>query len=207
MPKRSKKPSLFSHRYLVPFVVVGVLALWFFAFRTSLKSLFFAPSTVAEIKTKTPLIRTTPKSTPTPPLSPGCYYQEVQCIKDPCNPVVICSSPTPKPSLTPGCYETEICYAQTPEGTGGGCRKVMNCPEPTSTPIVLPSRIPALTPKPICDGTLTKIDFNNRCGISGFSQVRYQCSTGESLLLDNDTCYEVMAAYSKAAPTCKRSCL
>lgn len=28
---------------------------------------------------------------------PGCYYQEVQCIKVPCNPVLTCGTPSPSP--------------------------------------------------------------------------------------------------------------
>jgi len=37
----------------------------------------------------------TKTATPTPP--PGCFYQEVQCIQAPCEPVLVCPSVTPTP--------------------------------------------------------------------------------------------------------------
>ena len=39
-----------------------------------------------------------PRGTPTPP--PGCYYQQIQCIKAPCNPILVCPTPAPTPSTT-----------------------------------------------------------------------------------------------------------
>lgn len=36
-----------------------------------------------------------PTSTPTPTPPVGCYYQDVQCIKAPCNPVLVCPVPNP----------------------------------------------------------------------------------------------------------------
>lgn len=31
---------------------------------------------------------------------PGCYYQQVQCIQAPCNPILICGAPSPNPVVT-----------------------------------------------------------------------------------------------------------
>lgn len=31
---------------------------------------------------------------------PGCYYQQVQCIQAPCNPVLVCGTPSPNPVAT-----------------------------------------------------------------------------------------------------------
>lgn len=41
----------------------------------------------------TPTPTPKPTATPTPPV--GCYYQDVQCIKAPCNPVLVCPVPNP----------------------------------------------------------------------------------------------------------------
>jgi len=32
---------------------------------------------------------------------PGCYYQKVQCIKAPCNPILVCDTALPSPTITP----------------------------------------------------------------------------------------------------------
>lgn len=34
------------------------------------------------------------KLTPTPTLPSGCYYQQVKCIQEPCDPVLVCPTPT-----------------------------------------------------------------------------------------------------------------
>ena len=52
--------------------------------------------------------RVNPKPTSTPA---GCYYKEVQCIKAPCESVLICPTPTPTPKYTP------TPYPQTPTPT------------------------------------------------------------------------------------------
>ncbi len=49
-----------------------------------------------------PTIFYDPRPTPTP-VPQGCYYQQIQCVRAPCNPVLICASPSPtlKPKPTP----------------------------------------------------------------------------------------------------------
>lgn len=47
--------------------------------------------------TKRPTV--TKKPTPTPSPRTGCYYQEVQCIKAPCEKILVC--PTPTKTITP----------------------------------------------------------------------------------------------------------
>jgi len=42
-----------------------------------------------------------PKPTLTPP--PGCYYQQIQCVTTPCNPVLVCPSPAPTCYPLPAC--------------------------------------------------------------------------------------------------------
>lgn len=46
------------------------------------------------------LIRNIPKKVT--PLPEGCYYQEVQCIKAPCDPVLVCPNEKPEPTPTVG---------------------------------------------------------------------------------------------------------
>ena len=75
--------------------------------------------------------RIRPTSTPKPP--PGCYYQDVQCIKAPCDPVLVCPSPTgrvrpPTPKPSPGCYYQNVQCIQAP------CDPILVCPSPTRSP-------------------------------------------------------------------------
>ncbi|MCC6934751.1 MAG: hypothetical protein IT406_03650 [Candidatus Yanofskybacteria bacterium] len=51
-----------------------------------------------------------PGTTPTPP--PGCYYQQVQCIRAPCDPVLVC--PTPTPTTTTISQQATVTSAQIP---------------------------------------------------------------------------------------------
>ena len=55
--------------------------------------------------TPTPLpTKLTPTITPVPPA--GCYYQQVKCIQEPCNPVLVCPTPTPIQPATITCTIT-----------------------------------------------------------------------------------------------------
>lgn len=90
-----------------------------------------------------PTITRTP--TPTPPV--GCYYQQVQCIQAPCDPVLICRTPTPTVSRTPTptCIPRPACLDATP-----ACRiaELPNfCPRKTPTPTPRISRTPTPTPR------------------------------------------------------------
>jgi hypothetical protein len=78
-------------------------------------------------------IEASPIPSPSPPT--GCFYQEVQCIQAPCDPVLVCPSPTPTPtttvfkncSSTADCSSNEICY-QPPMPVcpqGAFCAQVM----------------------------------------------------------------------------------
>lgn len=44
-------------------------------------------------------LNVTATPTPTPPV--GCFYQEVQCIQAPCNPILVCPTKTPTPTVSP----------------------------------------------------------------------------------------------------------
>ena len=47
------------------------------------------------------------KLTPTPTLPGGCYYQQVKCIQEPCEPVLVCPTPTVSPTATPTIIQTQ----------------------------------------------------------------------------------------------------
>jgi hypothetical protein len=49
----------------------------------------------ATTPTASPTTSTTPTLTPPPPS--GCFYQDIQCVTTPCNPVLVCPSLTPTP--------------------------------------------------------------------------------------------------------------
>jgi cytoskeletal protein RodZ len=77
--------------------------------RTSVLALFailgLAGCTQVQAPTATPTASATPTATPSattsPSAPPGCHYQEVQCIKAPCNPVLVCESPSPSNPSSP----------------------------------------------------------------------------------------------------------
>ncbi|MCC6404904.1 MAG: hypothetical protein IT405_00770 [Candidatus Yanofskybacteria bacterium] len=59
-----------------------------------------------------------PVTTPTPP--PGCYYQQVQCIQAPCNPVLVCPTPIPTPTITSVTIPTLTSYQSSATVTLSG---------------------------------------------------------------------------------------
>jgi len=69
-------------------------------------------------------IASTPTPTPTPP--PGCYYQQVQCIRAPCEPQLVCPSATPTIIPTP----------RGSKGTAVGTLIPNPLPKPTIPPVI-----------------------------------------------------------------------
>ncbi len=50
---------------------------------------------------------------------PGCHYQQVQCIKAPCNPVLTCGTPLPSPVVAPQVTPSPIpSVSSAPTGIG-----------------------------------------------------------------------------------------
>ncbi len=51
----------------------------------------------------------------------GCFYREVQCIRAPCNPELVCPAPTPTPIVSGGCViggcSNQLCFDPS---LGGG---------------------------------------------------------------------------------------
>lgn len=66
-----------------------------------------------------------PRSTPTP-TPPGCYYQQVQCFKAPCDPILVCPSPTPTCQPRPSCLDTPP-FCKMPEPVQGWCPATNEC--------------------------------------------------------------------------------
>lgn len=75
-----------------------------------------------------------PTATPAPE---GCHYQQVQCFRAPCDPILVCNSPAPSPSPLPtpitncqtdaDCSDNELCYQppMPPCPDGMACAQVM----------------------------------------------------------------------------------
>ncbi len=108
----------------------------------------------------------TPQPTPTPtPPPPGCYYQRVQCIQAPCDPILVCTTPTPpssecvnKPSgssccFMPLCRPGFACIQVCQDGT---CQNHVCTPNPTPTPTIQ-ACLPADINK---DGNVDPGDYN-----------------------------------------------
>jgi len=85
--------------------------------------------------------------TPTKPAPSGCYYQVIQCVTVPCDPILIC--PSTRPTLTcqprPACLDNPPPYQCDPPEPGGGWCK----PTPTPTKTCIP-RPPCLDANPRC---------------------------------------------------------
>ncbi len=80
----------------------------------------------------------------TPPAPPtGCYYQNVQCIQAPCNPVLVCSSSTPRPTPTTSCKPRPACLDANPHCMMPETESY--CPPPATT---TPSGRPDFSPMP-----------------------------------------------------------
>lgn len=90
---------------------------------------------------------TGPTST-VPTLGPGCYYKQVQCVRAPCNPVVVCPTSSPL-SATP-----------TPIKPTSPIQPSVIIPSGAATPSFAPANCP-LQPKgdATCDGVVDASDY------------------------------------------------
>lgn len=105
----------------------------------------------------------TPTQTPTPP--PGCWYQQVQCIQAPCNPILVCDTPT-----TCG-----------PNGSACSVSSCLGCPMGRLCPMMPCRRIPGICKNNQCvaqttakkpgdlndDGAVDIFDYNIMIGDFG----------------------------------------
>ncbi len=79
-----------------------------------------------------------PKPTPA-----GCYYQQVQCFKAPCEPILVCPTTIPGPTCRPrpACLDLGENACKLPEPAEGWCPQVT--PGPTCTPSIAFPTIPS----------------------------------------------------------------
>lgn len=150
----------------------------------------------------------------------GCYYQPVQCVKAPCEPIKVCTS-TPLPTTMPGACTRDVylCPDGTKVGrTGPNCEFI--CPKPTSTPA------PTCIPKPACLSenpvtckvavlgtwcesspkpiivSLTTFAASDPCGVSNFKSYQFSCSNGVKRSI-NDSCLSLSEGMKRAKESCQ----
>ncbi len=128
MPKRKKLTIKKTHNWqnrvfiAVALVLTVGLGIW------SLSRSLFAPVDINLVGTGKPAVSDIRKEVP-----PGCYYKQVQCIQEPCNPMLICDTPTPSQAPSP---IGEVCTQEVGNCTGldgtctaysDGCQKSRLC--------------------------------------------------------------------------------
>jgi CARDB len=93
--------------------------------------------------------------TPTP--KPGCYYQQVQCFRAPCNPILVCPSP-PTPVTESYCMQFPYTQCPAPCVRRASCTMCMDIgchapstPTPTPTVTATPTNTPTPTPASLSD--------------------------------------------------------
>lgn len=160
--------------------------------------------------------------------SDGCYYQQIECIKAPCEPIRVCtptstpvatisSSISPRPSssivATAIPYPT---YSATPVATPLICtRDLYLCPDgtkvgrsgpnceficPKATPVPSPVSSPYAQPTSI---GLSSFKATNTCGSSSFTTISYACNNSSvEVLLSNSECLDFTRAYKTAYAAC-----
>jgi hypothetical protein len=101
---------------------------------------------VSTVPTPAPSIAPSPTAKPSvSPVPSGCYYEQVQCIKAPCNPILKCG-PSPSPRFCTQVAGTCLTPAGQCVGYSNGCQKAELCgssakqcnitkPMPSATPI------------------------------------------------------------------------
>lgn len=93
---------------------------------------YIAPtSTNTPTTTPTNSPTSTPKNTPTitPTPGDGCYFRQVQCVRAPCDPILICPTATPTPISCVNLCGNGTCEEMTCQGTGCACpESVASCP-------------------------------------------------------------------------------
>lgn len=109
----------------------------------------------------------------------GCYYQAVQCLQAPCEPVLVCptvnNTAIPQPSLL-----ASPSSSLTP------------APSPVSSPNAIPTSL-----------GLSSFKAINSCGTSSFKTISYACNNSSlEVLLSNGECLDFTRAYNTAYQAC-----
>jgi hypothetical protein len=248
-PKVSLKKSSSLKRWmlLIPLTIAVVIGGWL-----AVKPLIFSQAGINEVRdagltpdpkyvardpglTPDPFVEKDPGLTPDPryKLPPsGCMYKRVQCVKAPCDPILICNQPQPSttavPSPVAGCTkDLFICKDGTKVGrTGDKCEFVCPTPTPTPTPKPTATAAPGCTKDLfICkDGTkvgrtgsscefvcptpppqagvVSSFTASNPCSFDSFKDYSYTCKNGQKNLLMITGCQTIQSAMSQVLRTC-----
>lgn len=157
----------------------------------------------------------------------GCYFRQVQCVKEPCEPVLYC--PPPKPS-------TEFCALVAGKCTSksgacvtyaDGCERATKCKQPVDTescgdtvkpePSVgsscicppgaackLPPSCNTPTPVPTPPPTTGVLYFvaKEPCGLNSFKNIVYDCTGAGSKSYSNGACTNIIQAMKAIQSLC-----
>jgi hypothetical protein len=135
MAKRKKSSKLLWHKIILLTSVLSVLSYFVY-------SSLLSPIDVNEVSTSDTTDRFSVDNI-TPP--PGCTYQQVQCIKAPCDPILVCTGSTSSPAPVVCAKDLMICPDGTEVGrTGPECEFVCGA-NPTASPDYM-SPSPVLVP-------------------------------------------------------------
>ena len=155
----------------------------------------------------------------------GCYFRQVQCVNEPCEPVLYC--PPPKPStefcspiagkcLTPG----KICvtYADSCERATKCDQPVVSCGDtvkpspsagsscicPPGAACKLPPSCNTPTPVPTPAPTTGVLYFvaKEPCGLNSFSNIVYDCTGLGSKSYSNGACTNIIQAMKAIQSLC-----
>ena len=158
--------------------------------------------------------------------SSGCYYQQVQCVQAPCEPVRVCPANTTTSSAVPrdciswfdGCNTCTVVDGVITGCTKMACKKdpynppnpyclkyqvttTSPVPTPTAVSSAVPSAVPSATPKQTLI-TISNFYASSPCGTSHFSKYTYTCGTGAKQSINN-TCMSLDEAMKSAKTKCQ----
>ncbi len=161
--------------------------------------------------------------------TPGCYYSQVQCVKEPCEPVLVCPAPTSSPRMCT--MEAGKCVSKNNQCLSytNGCEKADKCSQPltrctmddedvslsSSDPCYCPPgarcKMSALCnspePKPLPSNNASKIlnfSASSPCGPNKFSNIQYDC-TGEGFKsYTNGSCTNILLAMKAIQSVCNK---
>lgn len=194
MPKLKKHSP--QNKWLL--ISLGIFATFFIY--AAIK-MIIAPVAINEMTVSTSYGTLSKPLITTPPNPPeGCNYQKVQCIKAPCNPVLICASNTPSSEPRATCRPRPACLDSTPRCMIA--ETVDMCP-PRTKPT--PSPTPLVTPTPIPVGTgIATFNATQSCGSASFLSISFTCKDGRAKEIAVNTCTDFVSAMRIAQETCSK---
>ena len=225
--KKIKQKSTLSIKFLGSLIIIGIFIIGLYSFR-----LIFKPAAINLIGSPEKNVSTIGTGVVTSKIAPiGCRYMEVQCIKAPCDPVLVCDqasippkfSPLPIPSTTSNMTPPANCISwfdgcntcSVKNGVIGGCT-MMACKLATQPPSCLsyidtapsPTPTPSATsvPSPVIIAKtvgVTMFSVSGACGSTSFNSISYSCNNNKMLItLSSGTCTDFSLALKKAQLDC-----